>query len=240
MSSKSKILIVDDDDSIRETLTDYLEAQGFSVISAARQQRALTVATSFIPDIIILDITLSNGGGLAFFLKLRGFTEAPVIFLAKESEEVDCIISLEIGGDDFITKPCNPRELTARVKAVLRRTRHDLQTAGQPTTGSEMKFGDCVFNSETHTLTKASGKTVRLSRAERKLLMAFLTNPNRVLTRDRLLDAVQNRRKDIFDRSVDNLISRLRKKLEADPKSPRLIKTYWGGGYSLTTDVSVH
>ena len=103
-----------------------------------------------------------------------------------------------------------------------------------------MKFGDCVFNSETHTLTKACGQTVRLSRAERKLLMAFLTNPNRVLTRDRLLDAVQNRRKNIFDRSVDNLISRLRKKLEADPKSPRLIKTYWGGGYSLTTDVSVH
>ncbi len=237
MPSKSKVMIVDDDGSIRETLTDYLDAQGFTVASAADHQSALRLAKSLSPDIAIIELA-QNGGGLALFLELRSFSSVPVIFLTEESEESDCIISLEIGGDDYLTKPCNPRELTARIKAVLRRTNPASDKPVNLATVETLSFGHCHFNSSTHELTKATGETVMLSKGERKLLMTFLANPKTVMSREHLLDATQNRRKDIYDRSVDNLVSRLRKKLEVDPHAPRLIKTYWGGGYSLTSDVT--
>ncbi len=237
MPSKSKVMIVDDDGSIRETLTDYLDAQGFTVASTAGHQSALRLARSLSPDIAVIDLA-QNGGGLALFLELRSFSSMPVIFLTDESEETDCIISLEIGGDDYLVKPCNPRELAARIKAVLRRTNVVPVKPTNLATGSSISFGQCHFNSSTHELTKASGETVMLSKGEMKLLMTFLANPKTVMSREHLLDATQNRRKDIYDRSVDNLVSRLRKKLEVDPLAPRLIKTYWGGGYSLTSEVT--
>lgn len=242
MPSGSKILIIDEDGSTRETLTHYLETQGFSVRATARQTQALKHIKSFSPALIILDIALGNGGGLALFLKLRKLSEAPVIFLARdagEAEESDCIISLEIGGDDYITLPCNPRELTARIKAVLRRVRNTPETTKpMASINGHITFGGCTFNPVTYKLTNQTGRAVRLSRNERKLLTAFLANPNTVLSREKLLGEIQSRPKDIFDRSIDNLVSRLRKKLEANPEAPRLIKTYWGGGYSLTAEVS--
>lgn len=242
MPSGSKILIIDEDGSTCETLSHYLETQGFSVKATAQQSQALSLTKSFSPDLIVLDIALVDGGGLSVFLKIRKLSEAPVIFLARETEgaeETDCIISLEIGGDDYITLPCNPRELTARIKAVLRRSRITPSTT-KPTvdTVEHVTFGGCTFNPTTYKLTDETGRTVRLSRNERKLLTAFLANPKTVLSRDMLLSEIQNRPKDIFDRSIDNLVSRLRKKLETNPEAPRLIKTYWGGGYSLTTEVS--
>jgi len=238
VTSKSKILIIDDDGSTREALTDYFETQGFTVKSGQRQSQALGLANSFLPDIIILNIALNDGGGLALFLKLRQSSEVPVIFLAQETEETDCIISLEIGGDDYITLPCNPRELTARIKAVLRRVDQGPQLTKKSLSGSLINFGGCTYNSTSHTLVDQTGRTVRLSRNERKLLGAFLANPNMVLSRERLLEEIQNRPKEVFDRTIDNLVSRLRKKLETNPQSPKLIKTCWGGGYSLIASVS--
>lgn len=237
MTSKSKILIIDDDGSNRETLTDYFETQGFSIRSCEQQIQALTLAKSFLPNIIILNIAIEDGAGLALFLKLRQISEVPVIFLATETHETDCIISLEIGGDDYITMPCNPRELNARVKAVLRRVDQGPQ-AVKLSPGDFVNFGGCTYSFATHTLIDQAGRTVKLSRNERKLLGAFLANPNKVLSRESLLNEIKNRPKNIFDRSVDNLISRLRKKMEINPQSPKLIKTYWGGGYSLVVDIS--
>lgn len=240
MPSRSKILIIDDDDSIRETLTGYLETQGFSVANAKRQKHALALVESFSPDIIILDIAIADGGGLSVFLKIRQFSQTPVIFLANETEEADCIISLEIGGDDYITLPCNPRELCARVKAVLRRVGQISAPSERPLVEEAIKFHDFTYNPRSYKLTDPAGRVIRLSRNERKLLVAFLANPNIVLSREKLLEKIKNRPKDIFDRSIDNLVSRLRKKLELNSQSPRLIKTYWGGGYSLSADVTPH
>ena len=240
MPSRSKILIIDDDASIRETLTGYLETQGFSVATAERQKHALALVESFLPDIIILDIALADGGGLPLFLKVRQFSETPVIFLAKETEVSDCIISLELGGEDYITLPCNPRELSARIKAVLRRVGNKPNPTGPKLIQSPVTFAGFSFNPASYKLTDETGRAIRLSRNERKLLIAFLTNPNIVLSREKLLKEIQNRPKDTFDRSIDNLVSRLRKKLELNSQSPRLIKTYWGGGYSLTADVAAH
>ena len=237
MPSISKIMIVDDNDSIRETLTDYLDAQGFTVVSTTSRQSALKLANSFEPDIAVIDLAQS-GRGLALFMELRSVSHVPVIFLTEENEQTDCIISLEIGGDDYLTKPCNPRELCARIKAILRRTKPAPDKPMNFGIGASVSFGKCLFNSSTHELTKATGETVMLSKGEKKLLMTFLANPKTVMSREYLLESIQNRPRDIYDRSVDNLVSRLRKKLEVNPHTPRMIKTYWGGGYSLASDVT--
>ena len=165
MPSISKVMIVDDDGSIRETLTDYLDAQGFTVASAAGHKNALKLSKSFSPSIAIINLA-PDGAGLALFLELRNISNVPVIFLTEATEQIDCIISLEIGGDDYVTKPCNPRELTARIKAVLRRTSQDYGKLQKIPAGSSIKFGNCRLNSLTHELTKASGETVMLSKGE--------------------------------------------------------------------------
>ncbi len=190
------------------------------------------------PDIALLDIILEDGDGMTLFQEIRRTSDIPAIFLSGKSEDTERIIGLEIGADDYITKPFNPRELSARIKAVLRRSKKSERKNKSGLPGTEIRFGECSFHSLTHELTNARGQTVVLSKGERKLLMAFLSNPHKILSRDTLLDVTQSKRTGSFDRSVDNLISRLRKKLEVEPKSPKLIKTYWGGGYALTVDVS--
>lgn len=237
MQSKSKILIVEDNASVRDALSEYLLAQGFDVVAAEGQRQALTALNANNPDLCVVDIILEDGDGLTLFREIRRISTVPVIFLSGRSEDTERIIGLEIGADDYVTKPFNPRELTARIKAVLRRSQMSQKSRTPALSGTSICFGGCVFNSLTHELTNARGEIVLLSKGERKLLMAFLAHPNEVMSRDKLLDVTQSKQSESFDRSVDNLISRLRKKLEANPKSPKLIKTYWGGGYALTADI---
>ncbi len=212
--------------------------QGFEIVTVVGQSDALTAVRAEPPDLAILDIMLSDGDGFTLFQEIRRFSQVPVIFLSARSEDTERIIGLEIGADDYVSKPFNPRELTARIKAVLRRARTSDTSPESVLMGEKVYFGGCTFNSLTHELVNARGETVLLSKGERKLLTILLRHPHEVLSRDQLLDMTQGKPAEAFDRSVDNLVSRLRKKLENDPRSPKLIKTYWGGGYALCADVS--
>lgn len=238
MQARSKILIVEDNASVRDALSDYLTTQGFEIVTAAGQSDALVIVRAESPELAVLDIMLSDGDGFTLFREIRRLSQMPVIFLSGRSEDTERIIGLEIGADDYVSKPFNPRELAARIKAVLRRARTSDTTPESVLVGKKIYFGGCTFNSLTHELVNARGKTVLLSKGERKLLTVLLRHPHEVLSRDQLLDITQGKPAEAFDRSVDNLVSRLRKKLERDPRSPKLIKTYWGGGYALSADVS--
>lgn len=216
-------------------------ARGFTPVPASGQGEALSLIKHASLDLAVVDIVLLDGDGISLLRELKQFSNLPVIFLTGRAEDTDRIIGLEIGADDYITKPFNPEELTARVKAVLRRTRKksakENMLQNEPNSGFVSDFGNCRFNSFTHELTNAVGEKSLLSKAERRLLAVFLAHPHEVLSREMLLDATRRDHEDIFDRSVDNLISRLRKKLELDPQSPKLLKTSWGKGYSLAVDV---
>ena len=240
MSTRQKILVVEDNMSVREALSDYLRAQGFEVRTALGQTDALYVLQSYSPDLAILDIVLQDGEGLGLFQEIRRISDTPVIFLSGQSEDTERIIGLEVGADDYVTKPFNPRELTARIKAVLRRAGRASTPSDAQIPGASLYFGGCSFSPLTHELVNARGETVLLNKGERKLLMVLLDHPHEVLSRDKLLDVTQGKRTEAFDRSIDNLVSRLRKKLETDPRTPQLIKTYWGGGYALSADVSFY
>lgn len=238
MTTKSKILIVEDNASVLDALSEYLRAQGFEVYAAFGQTDGLELLRTQSPNLAILDIVLQDGEGLSLFQEIRRLTDIPVIFLSGRTEDTERIIGLEVGADDYVTKPFNPRELTARIKAVLRRAQRTAKQTNRKHTSSSVRFGDCSFNPQSHELVNARGETVLLNKGERKLLMVLLDHPHEILSRDKLLDVTQDKKSEVFDRSIDNLVSRLRKKLEIDPKAPQLIKTYWGGGYALLADVS--
>lgn len=238
MSTKTRILVVEDDNAVRSALEDYLVAHGFDVRSAQGQTDGLQLIRTWSPELAVLDIVLQDGEGHGMLREIRKISEVPIIFLSGHAEETERIISLEIGADDYVTKPFNPRELTARIKAVLRRAQSPQSEPEPSSTATIVYFGDCVYNPLNYELINERNETVLLNNGERKLLEAFLSHPHKVMSRDRLLDATQGRQTEVFDRSIDNLVSRLRNKLEADPKSPRLIKTHWGGGYALSVDVS--
>jgi two-component system OmpR family response regulator len=174
--------------------------------------------------------------GLSLCRFLRETTGVPIILLTVMTEDIDCVVGLEVGADDYVTKPFNPRELLARVKAVLRRT-HGLPLQQQPLASSTLRFAGWTLDVRQRALLGEGGHTVPLSTAEFLLLSAFLNHPHMVLSRNQLLDLTCGRDAAVFDRSIDNQVSRLRKKIEADPKRPTLIKTHWGGGYSFTAEV---
>ena len=174
--------------------------------------------------------------GLSLCRHLRSTTEIPVILLTAMAEETDRIVGLEVGADDYVTKPFNPRELLARIKAVLRRVQSLPPQKGRLAT-KVVRFDRWTFDVNRRELAGDDGVAVPLSTAEFRLLCAFLDHPGLVLSRNQLLDLTVGRDADPFDRSIDNQVSRLRKKIEADPKVPALIKTHWGGGYSLVAEV---
>lgn len=237
MQSKAKILIVESDASVRDTLSDYLTKNGLNVAIADNQEQALYVIKTGKPNLAVIDTGLTGGDGLSLFRKMRLFSDIPAIFLSKDAEDTDRIIGLEIGADDYMSKPCNPRELFVRIKAILRRLQPQEGKKSASKVGTKIYFGNCSFDLSTYELKNARGETTSLSGGERKILMILLNHPNQVLSRDKLLNITQSNQSESFDRSVDNLISRLRKKLEINPKSPKLIKTHWGGGYALSVDV---
>ena len=241
MESTPHILIVDDHEEIRTLLAKYLRKHGYRATTADGGPAMKRVLQDSAIDLVVLDIMMPGEDGLSLCRGLRASSDIPVIMLTAMSEETDRVIGLEIGADDYLTKPFNPRELLARIKAVLRRS-HSLppQTglAGRTaSTGNRLTFDRWRLNLDQRELVDDSEVVTPLSSAEFALLMAFLNHPRRVLSRDQLLDLTQGREARVFDRSIDNQVSRLRKKIEQDPKAPRLIKTVWGGGYSFSADV---
>ena len=234
MPSEPHVLIVDDERDILDPLASYLLKNGFRVSKARDASAAREILAAHAIDIALVDIMMPGEDGLSLTGFVRATSKIPVILLTAKAEETDRIVGLELGADDYVTKPFSPRELVARIKAVLRRTSDDrVKAPDAPAYG----FGDWVLRTGERELVDAEGRAVPLSTGEYNLLLAFVTHPKRVLTRDQLLDLSQHRELGAFERSIDNHISRLRKKLEHDPKDPKLIKTVWGGGYTLAADV---
>lgn len=236
MNSEPHILIVDDHQDIRTLVAKYLSKHGFrtSIANGGVEMRKVLKAAAV--DLVVLDIMMPGEDGLSLCRHLRETSNLPVILLTAMSEETDRIIGLEIGADDYLTKPFNPRELMARIKAVLRRS-EALPPRADALPRGIIRFGSWQFDTAQRQLIDAEGVAVALSTSDFKLLTTFLDHPNMVLNRDQLLDLTAGREARVFDRSIDNQISRLRRKIEVDPKNPTIIKTHWGGGYSFVADV---
>ncbi|MCY6381171.1 response regulator [Hoeflea prorocentri] len=234
--TSAHILVVDDHRDIRETLARYLVKNGLraSVADSAAQARKTLTAASV--DLVVLDIMMPGEDGLSFCRYLVEKGGPPVILLTAMAEDTDRVVGLEIGADDYVTKPFNPRELLARIKAVLRRTAL-VPKERDPVTSERLAFENWVLDLSRRHLIGPDDVIVPLSTGEFQLLVAFLKRPKAVLSRDQLLDLTSGRTPNVFDRSIDNQVSRLRRKIERDAKNPELIKTVWGGGYTFTADV---
>ncbi|HLY54663.1 MAG TPA: response regulator [Stellaceae bacterium] len=241
MDRTPHILVVDDDREIRSLLSQFLTRHSFRVSSARDGAEMFRVLAAARVDLIVLDLMLPGEDGLALCRRLRNDSQVPVVMLTAMGEEIDRIVGLEMGADDYVAKPFNPRELLARMRAVLRRAGQvQLAPAGQAKEGSRMlAFADWRLDVGRRELRRADGTLVVLSSGEYEMLLAFVERPQRVLTRDQLLDLARGRVAAPYDRSVDIQIMRLRRKIEDDPKSPVLIKTVRSGGYLFTPTVRV-
>ena len=236
MADDIRILLVDDEASLREPLAEYLEGQGFHVDQAedAAAARSLLLARPF--DIILMDIMMPGEDGLSLCRHVIEQMDVPVIFISAKTEDTERIIGLELGADDYVTKPFNPRELVARIKAVLRRTTKN-GDSGANGNGRVYRFSGWTLKTDERALLDKDGVNISLSTGEYQLLLALLSRAGQVLNRDQLLEITQGREANPFDRAIDNQVSRLRRKIEADPKNPAIIKTIWGGGYVLNGEV---
>ena len=234
-SDTPRILLVDDEPSIREPLSDYLAGQGFAVTAAASAAEARSVLRAQGVDLVVSDIMMPGEDGLSLTRHLHETSNIPVILLTARAEDTERIVGLEIGADDYVVKPFNPRELVARIRTVLRRTQAGGRTLDAG--GVSYAFGPWVLRETERVLVDSDGSEVALSSGEYHLLHALVRHPRQVMSRDRLLDLVRGREAEIFDRAIDNLVSRLRKKIEEDPAHPQLVKTVWGGGYTLACEV---
>ncbi|MGP1282240.1 MAG: response regulator [Parasphingopyxis sp.] len=237
MTGNPHLLLVEDERSIREPLAAFLGRNGYRVTEAADADTARQTLAAYAIDCVISDIMMPGEDGLSLTRHIRATSEVPVILLTAKSEETERIIGLEMGADDYVVKPFSPRELLARIKVILRRA----GAGGVHQRAPDQQgygFGGWVLKAGERTLVDRDGVSVALSTGEYRLLLALVTHPQQVLSRDQLLDLTQGREAHAFDRAVDNQVSRLRRKIERDPKSPELIKTVWGGGYTLATDVT--
>nr|WP_321526468.1 response regulator [uncultured Cohaesibacter sp.] len=238
MEQSAHILVVDDHRDIRELLSKYLSKNGFRVSDADGGVKMRQILKTAAIDLIVLDVMMPGEDGLTLCRYVRENENIPVILLTALGEETDRIIGLEIGADDYLTKPFNPRELLARIKSVLRRSQSMPRDAEKPNEPEVLTFDDWTLYVHQRELVSPDGVTVPLSAADYRLLVTFLKRPTMVLSRDQLLDLTSGRTAQIFDRSIDNQVSRLRKKIEEDPKNPRMIKTVRGGGYVFTAKVT--
>ncbi len=237
MSGRPHLLLVDDEAAIREPLGQYLQRAGFRISAAADAAEARKTLAASAIDLVVLDIMMPGEDGLGLCRSIREQGELPIILLTARTEETDRIVGLEMGADDYVLKPFSPRELVARIKTILRRAGTGAQRE-TPTDSAIYQFEGWTLRADDWTLTGQDGIAIPLSTADFRLLMAFVTRPRQVLSRDQLLDLTQGREAHAFDRSIDNQISRLRRKLEDDARAPKLIKTVWGGGYMLSADVT--
>ncbi|MDP2355243.1 MAG: response regulator [Beijerinckiaceae bacterium] len=237
MNQSPHILIVDDHRDIRDLVSRALVKEGFRVSAAAdgKAMRAL-MADSRI-DLILLDLMLPGESGLSLCKEVRNASNVPIIMVTAKGEEVDRIIGLELGADDYLPKPFGTRELVARINAVLRRTRGGAEQVQQKHTPKRYVFDQWTLNIDGRELLREDGVTIPLSTGEYDLLLAMVMRPQRVLARETLLDLARGRAASTFDRSIDTQVSRLRKKLEANPAEPKIIITVWGGGYMFAPQV---
>ena len=233
-SAPTRLLLVDDEAALREPLAEYLTRQGFSVTQAASAAQARSLIKAELPELVLLDIMMPGEDGLSLCRHLAEAHAIPTILLTAKGEATDRIVGLEIGADDYVVKPFEPRELVARIRSVLRRS---AKGGAVPAEDELFEFERWQLDPLKRRLTDPEGAVVSISSVEFRLLLAFLEHPRQVLDRDRLLDMVQGREAHLFDRAVDNQVSRLRRKIEADPRNPTMIQTVWGGGYMLAADV---
>jgi two-component system OmpR family response regulator len=233
MQASPHILIVDDHREVRDLVSRALTKEGFRVSAAADGRAMRKVLANSRIDLILLDLMLPGEDGLSLCRAIRTESNVPIIMLTAKGDEVDRVIGLELGADDYLPKPFGSRELIARIKAVLRRS-NDKAAAGPAERSKRYRFERWQLDTGRRELLRDDGITVPLSTGEYDLLIALVERPQRVLTRDQLLDLARGRSANALDRSIDTQVSRLRKKLERDPNDPKIIKTVWGGGYMFT------
>jgi DNA-binding response OmpR family regulator len=230
------IVIVDDDELLRNRLRAYLAGEGFRVTTAESAARFRDLMGRERIDLALVDLTMPGENGLSLTRFLRERSDVAVVILTGKGDPIDRAIGLEVGADDYVAKPFHPRELLARVRSVLRRTK--LRSGRGATPGAPLvRFGGWRFDLAKRTLISPRGKAVHLTAAEFQLLQAFVANPNQVIGRDRLLQLIAARQWEAYDRTVDQHISRLRRKLEKNPKRPELIKAVRGRGYLFAAEV---
>jgi len=231
------ILVVDDDPQIRDLLTEYLGENGMRVSVAGNGQAMSQILADETIDLVILDLRLAGEDGMAIARSLRERFTIPVVMLTGVRDEADRVMGLELGADDYVTKPFSPRELLARIRTVLRRTRRAGTEPEKPQEIRAYRFGDFELNLRTRRLKRLDGTAVNLTNGELNLLAALLAAPERILTRDQLLEASRVYDNEVYDRAIDIQILRLRRKIEADPSQPRYIVTERGVGYVFSAPV---
>ena len=224
------VLVVDDDPTIRELVTDYLAKNEFRVTAVADGRAMQAVLADQVVDLVVLDLKLRSEDGMALARRIRDESEIPIVMLTGRSEEADRIMGLELGADDYLTKPFSPRELLARIRTVLRRRRAEVRQ-GKPDGIRAYRFDGWELNLNTRRLTARDGRVVPLSNGEFSLLVVLLGAPDRILSRDQLLDLSRLHNDEVFNRSIDVQIMRLRRKIENDAAEPRYIRTERGVGY---------
>jgi len=230
-----RVLIVDDDAEIRETTADYLAAHGYEVALAADALEMRAAFAKAIPQLVVLDLNLPGEDGLSLTRWLRANHDVAIIMVTGAGEVVDRVVGLELGADDYLPKPFDLRELLARLKSVLRRSAKRTKDSAATPAAQRVKVGRCVLDLATHQLRDAQGAEQPLTGMEFDLLRVFVENADRVLSRDQLLTLTRNREWEPFDRSIDIRIARLRRKIEADPAKPAVIKTVRGAGYMFVS-----
>jgi two-component system phosphate regulon response regulator OmpR len=228
---QAKILVVDDDLRLRDLLRRYLAEQGFNVVTAENAQAMNKLWIRERYDLLVLDLMLPGEDGLSICRRLRGAgDQTPIIMLTAKGEDVDRIVGLEMGADDYLPKPFNPRELVARINAVLRRKGPDEIPGAPSETPQTFQFGEFILDLGTRTL-KKSGESISLTTGEFSVLKVFARHARQPLSREKLMELARGREYEVFDRSLDVQISRLRKLIEPDPSNPIFIQTVWGLGY---------
>ena len=225
----TRVLVVDDDPAVRQMLAEYLGAHGYEVRQAASGQAMRAELERGVPAIVLLDIGLPGEDGLTLARYLRERYDVGIIMVTGAGDVVDRVAGLEVGADDYIAKPFDPRELRARLKSVLRRLEGKVEKKSSLT--NKISVGRCLLDLKSRTLSDAKGREIAITAMEFELLKALIDHPNQVLSRDRLLTLTRNREWEPFDRSIDIRITRLRRKVEEDPAHPRSIRTVRGAGY---------
>ncbi len=237
MTKSDHLLVVDDDPEIRRLLREYLEKAGYRLSIAADGREMFSALEQAPIDLIILDLMMPGDDGLVLLRKLRAHSNTPVVMLTAMGEETDRILGLEMGADDYISKPFNPRELLARIKSVLRRT-STLPASSLQNETTEALFAGWRLSLQQRHLISPEEVVISLSGGEFRLLKVFVEHQGRVLSRDQLLEFSQGREAQPFDRSIDVLVGRLRKRLKEDPKNPQIIHTLRGEGYRFVPEIS--
>ena len=230
------VLIVDDDETVRHLVDQYLVQNDFRVSGASRGAELLEVLGGQVVDLVVLDLRLGGDDGMQLLRQLRAHSQIPVIILTGRAEEADRVMGLELGADDYLTKPFSPRELLARIRTVLRRTHAGQEVHGAPVCRA-YRIPGWELNLRTRKLTAADGSQVPLSNGEFNLLAALLSTANRVVTRDQLIEMSRRYDNEVYDRAVDVQILRLRRKLERNPAEPQIILTERGAGYRIAVPV---